>query len=162
MRKNKTLRSSFLGVTSVMELLESNYRTFCALKGINVDEGPSLVDGENVEIDAEGLMDLNDGHDDENGVEEDEEEEWGGIMDVDEDDGAVSEMLKDIQRDNTSRGKSNPARRRKGKVAEMVREKVRKVLEDETELGDKRARMCDEGDFLKLLWAFNKQGIHFS
>ena len=58
--------------------------------------------------------------------------------------------------------KSGSKRKQKGKVAELVRNKVRKVLEDETELADKRARMCDEGDFLKLLWAFNKEGIHFS
>jgi len=42
-----------------------------------------------------------------------------------------------------------------------VREKVRKVLEDDTALAEKRARLCDEGDFLKLLYAFNLEGIHF-
>jgi 18S rRNA (adenine1779-N6/adenine1780-N6)-dimethyltransferase len=36
------------------------------------------------------------------------------------------------------------------------------VLEDKTGLADKRARMCDEGDFLKLLWELNREGVHFS
>lgn len=158
-RKNKTLRSSFLGVTSVMDLLEANYRTFCAINGIAVDEGPleeakSASNGESViEVDA--------------GCEEDEEaeameEEWGGIMDVDERDITVPTIVAETRTGDHPRKRPNPARRRGGKVAELVREKVRRVLEDETELGEKRARMCDEGDLLKLLWAFNKQGIHFS
>jgi len=53
-------------------------------------------------------------------------------------------------------------RKRKGKVHELVREKVRAVLEDKTQLADRRARMCDEGDFLKLLYLFNQEGIHFT
>ena len=146
-RKNKTLRASFLGVTSVMELLEGNYRTFCAVKGIAVDEGPLTED----------IMEMNDeGNGDKEEAMGDPEEEWGGI-----DDDAVPDFLTELQI-NGSRKQGNPARRRKGKVAELVREKVRKILEDETELADKRARMCDEGDFLKMLWAFNKEGIHFN
>ena len=87
----------------------------------------------------------------------DGEEEWGGISgDDDMPDFFAGSKAKNV------RGQANPARRRKGKVAELVREKVRRVLEDETELADTRARMCDENDFLKLLYAFNKEGIHFS
>ena len=37
-RKNKTLRSSFLGTTSVMDMLERNYRTWCAQHDINLDD----------------------------------------------------------------------------------------------------------------------------
>ena len=43
--------------------------------------------------------------------------------------------------------------KKKGKVSELVREKIRKVLEDQTELAEKRARLCDEGDFLKMDFA---------
>ena len=57
-------------------------------------------------------------------------------------------------------GRAHPAV--EGRVAELVREKVRRVLEDVTELADRRARLCDEGDFLKLLYAFNQEGIHFN
>lgn len=159
-RKNKTLRSSFLGVTSVMELLEGNYRTFCAMNGLVMDEGPP-IDGAQSGPAGEMVMEDDDmnGHDD--GIDE-AEEEWGGIMDVDENGDTVTNILVAIEEGKTLRGRANPARKRKGKVAELVREKVRKVLEDETDLAEKRARMCDEGDFLKLLWAFNKEGIHFS
>jgi len=56
----------------------------------------------------------------------------------------------------------NPNRKKKGKVYELVRAKVKKVLEDDTQLADKRARLCDEGDFLAMLYAFNQEGIHFT
>jgi 18S rRNA (adenine1779-N6/adenine1780-N6)-dimethyltransferase len=36
------------------------------------------------------------------------------------------------------------------------------VLEDVTELADQRAAKCDENDFLRLLSAFNEEGIHFA
>ena len=42
------------------------------------------------------------------------------------------------------------------------REKIRKVLEDDTKLADQRSGKCDETDFLRLLFAFNAEGIHFS
>lgn len=54
------------------------------------------------------------------------------------------------------------SKRKKTRVAELVKEKIRKVLEDKTELADKRAGKCDENDFLRLLAAFNDEGIHFA
>ena len=159
-RKNKTLRSSFLGVTSVMDLLEGNYRTFCAVNEIAVDEGPPVDEG-SAGIEGEIVMGVHAANEANNG-EGEEEEEWDGIMDVDEDGDTIPDFLTGTQEGKIARGNTNPAKRRKGKVAELVREKVRRVLEDETELANKRARMCDEGDFLKLLWAFNKEGIHFT
>ncbi|KAF2402359.1 rRNA adenine dimethylase [Trichodelitschia bisporula] len=142
-RKNKTLRASFFGTTSVMDLLESNYRTWCAQNDVILDDGP-----------------LEEGVADEMEVEEDEE--WDGIMDVDEDEDELPEFFKAERARRAEIKKNGPGKRkRKGKVAELVREKVRRILEDETELADRRARMCDEGDFLKLLYAFNKEGIHF-
>ncbi|EEU45551.1 uncharacterized protein NECHADRAFT_41763 [Fusarium vanettenii 77-13-4] len=89
-RKNKTLRASWLGTKEVLAMVERNYRTWCAMNGVPVDD--TL----------------------------------------------------------------------KTKVAELVREKIRKVLEDVTELADKRSGKCDENDFLRLLFAFNEEGIHFS
>lgn len=162
MRKNRTLRAGFLGTSTVMEMLEANYRTWCAQNNIAVEEGPAEV-----EAGREVIMDAAiDGNGDEDAeevqAEEEQEEEWDGIMDVDDPD--IPSFFRD-ELDEKARllnSKSSSKRKRKGKVAELVREKVRKVLEDETELADKRARMCDEGDFLKLLWAFNKEGVHFS
>lgn len=147
-RKNKTLRSSFFGTTSVMDLLEANYRTWCAQNDIPVEDGP-VDEGNNEAMEVEDEM------------EGKADEEWDGFMDVDEDD--VPEFFKeeaDIREKQMSGKKSK--RRKKGKVAELVREKVRRVLEDKTDLAEKRARMCDEGDFLKLLWEFNQEGIHFN
>ena len=64
--------------------------------------------------------------------------------------------------ENIDQKAAGDQRKKRGKVSELVREKVRQVLEDETGLAEKRARMCDENEFLKLLWAFNQKGIHFN
>lgn len=146
-RKNKTLRSSFIGVSSIMELLEANYRTWCAQNDIPVEDGP--VETAN----------------DDTAMEMDEEEQAAEptdeVMDMDDDD--VPDFFKEETNARLEAALKNGASRKKrGKVAELVREKVRSVLEDDTKLGEKRARMCDENDFLKLLWAFNQKGIHFN
>lgn len=143
-RKNRTLRSGFLGTASVMDMLESNYRTFCAQNDIVLEDGPVEQNGEDAVMD---------------GVAE-EEEELGG-MDVDDEDD-IPDFFKDEQDRKEKKLKGNPNRKKKGKVAELVRSKVQKVLVADTELADKRARMCDEGEFLKLLYAFNQEGIHFA
>lgn len=148
-RKNKTLRSSFLGTTSVLNMLEANYRTWCAQNDIPLDSGsdevPSGMETDNPDI----LQDAGD------------KDAGDGEMDIDErgddlDFFGESDLGTPAIDDN----KSN--RKRNGKVTLLVREKIRRVLEDDTKLAEKRARMCDEADFLKLLWAFNQQGIHFS
>lgn len=159
LRKNKTLRASFLGVSSVLELLESNYRSFCAMNNIPLDEDVSMMDDNPTPIQTNyALEDDRDGKDEEEEVVDDEE--WSGIMDVDEDQ-MIAEVFSEGKTKAPKANGSTP-RKRKGKIAELVREKVRRVLEDETGLGEKRARMCDENDFLKLLYAFNKEGIHFA
>lgn len=151
-RKNKTLRGNFLGTTSVLVLLEANYRTYCAQNDIPIEEGPAsdaLMEVENMQEDVVPA-----------------EEDFDGFMDVDEEENEddLPEFFKE-QRSKIAQSlaSNGPVRRKKrGKVFELVREKVRVVLEDKTELADKRARMCDEGDFLKLLWNFNQEGIHFT
>ncbi|EGD95303.1 dimethyladenosine transferase dimethyltransferase [Trichophyton tonsurans CBS 112818] len=141
-RKNKTLRSSFLGTTSVVSMLEANYCTWCAQNNIPIDS--DLLDGDQQMITEE---------DDDQGEEEVDE-----IMDVDDEDD-VPDFFK-TEKVQTASSKPGPTKR--GKVTNLVREKIRQVLEDDTKLADKRARICDEGEFLKLLWAFNQKGIHFS
>ncbi|MCJ1344602.1 Dimethyladenosine transferase [Peltigera leucophlebia] len=154
-RKNKTLRASFFGTTSVMDMLEANYRTWCAQNDVTVEDGP-VEEGEGATVIADEDMEG--------------EDEWNGIMDVDEEDigedaeeegedDDIPAFFKEEQKSIAA--KNGSKRRKKGKVAELIREKVRRILEDESELADRRARSCDEGDFLKLLWAFNKEGIHF-
>ncbi|KAK4497880.1 hypothetical protein PRZ48_010535 [Zasmidium cellare] len=141
-RKNRVLRSGFLGTASVMAMLEANYRTFCAQNEIVLDDGP-LEGGEGMDVDEE--------------VQEDD-----GAMLMDEDDEDVPDFFKEERDKQAKKLLDDPGRKKKGKVAELVRSKVKKVLEVDTELAEKRARLCDEGDFLKLLYAFNQEGIHFA
>ncbi|KAJ5721126.1 Dimethyladenosine transferase [Penicillium malachiteum] len=146
-RKNKTLRASFLGTTSVMTLLEANYRTWCAQHDIPVEDGP-------VE-DADGdTMDM--------GQEQEMEEGADEVMEMDDDDDVPDFFKEETNARLQQALNTKTPRKKRGKVGELVREKVRQVLEDETCLADKRARMCDENEFLKMLWAFNQKGIHFN
>ena len=142
-RKNKVLRASFFGTTSVMDMLDSNYRTWCAQNDVALEDGPSTEK-------EETAME----------VDEEEVDEWNGFMDEDGDE--LPNFFKEEAERKQKNRDSKPRRKRKGKVYELVREKVREVLEDETKLAEKRARMCDEGDFLRMLYAFNQRGIHFN
>lgn len=140
-RKNKTLRASWLGTKEVLAMVERNYRTWCAMNGVPVDD--SIVEDGQEDMEVEDAGDA---------------EEWGG-MDVDDEADEAPEFFKEMRDSGVTKTKS---KRKKTKVAELVREKIRKVLEDVTELADKRAGKCDENDFLRLLFAFNEEGIHFS
>ena len=144
-RKNKTLRSSFLGKSSVLDMLEANYRTWCAQNDVPVEDGPE----EENNLDSDMFDQEQEGEEDDDGMQIDEDED-------------VPDFFKETNTRVQEALQGSGNRKRKGKVAELVREKVRHILEDETKLADKRARMCDEGDFLKLLWAFNQKGLHFS
>ncbi|KAK2750657.1 Dimethyladenosine transferase [Myotisia sp. PD_48] len=143
-RKNKTLRASFLGTTSVVAMLEANYRTWCAQNNVPID----------ADADAVGDVDENMATVDDN-IEDDDGDE---VMDVDDDD--VPDFFKEMEAANAPSERKYSAKR--GAVNDIVRGKIIQVLEKDTGLADKRARMCDEGDFLKLLWAFNQRGIHFN
>lgn len=143
-RKNRILRSGFLGTTSVMDMIESNYRTFCAQHEVPLEDGPSdAANGDAMEVEAEAVDDQ------------------PASMDLDEEDDVPDFFREEAER-TAKKLAGNPNRKKRGKVYELVRSKVKKVLEVDTTLADKRARLCDEGDFLKLLYAFNKEGIHFN
>ncbi|GFP56891.1 dimethyladenosine transferase [Trichoderma asperellum] len=145
-RKNKTLRASWLGTKEVLAMVERNYRTWCAMNGVPIDE--SVVEGAEEEDD----MELDDG-----GANDGED----AGMDVDDLGDDTPSFFQDLKAASANVPKTK-SKRKKTKVAELVREKIRKVLEDVTELADKRAGKCDENDFLRLLFAFNEEGIHFS
>ena len=134
-RKNKTLRASFFGVTSVMDLLEMNYRTWCAQNDILIEDGPA-EESEDVDIEV---------------FAQPEDEQIDGDMDVDDNEDVPDFFKDDSIRTNRITTKAKSDKKKRSKVAKVVREKVRTVLEEDTKLGDKRARMCDESDFLKLL-----------
>ena len=137
-----------------MDMLEANYRTWCAQNDIAVEDGPPNINSgaTAMDLDTETQAVEN---------EDDEEAECEGIMDVDDVDTPAFFHDELDDKAKALNAKAGGTRKKKGKVAEMVREKVRRVLEEETGLADKRARICDESDFLRLLWAFNKEGIHF-
>ncbi|KAI0016511.1 S-adenosyl-L-methionine-dependent methyltransferase [Xylariomycetidae sp. FL0641] len=152
-RRNKTLRASWLGNKEVLTLLERNYRLWCATNDIPVDD--TVADEEEDEIDE---MEV-----DENVAPSagDEAEEWGGIMDMDGTGDDTPSFFQELKNANSEAPKTK-SKRKKTRVALLVKEKVRKVLEDVTELADKRSGKCEENDFLRLLSAFNAEGIHFS
>ncbi|OCT48331.1 Dimethyladenosine transferase [Cladophialophora carrionii] len=153
-RKNKTLRANFLGTNSVLSMLEQNYRTFCAQNNVPIEEGPA---------EEPTMMEVGNFQEDpDQDLEGDEAEEWGGFMDVDDDEDSLPTFLKEqLASQSQQLPDRTPSRKKRDKVFVLVREKVRSVLEDKTALADKRARMCDEADFLKLLYHFNLEGIHF-
>lgn len=151
-RKNRTLRASWLGTREVLIMVEKNYRTWCAMNGVAVDETIVEDDAEDAE-DAEEDMEMDNGAGAGAGAEEAEG------MDVDDDD--APDFFKEMNNSAANVPKTK-SKRKKTKVAELVREKIRKVLEDVTELADRRSGKCDENDFLRLLFAFNEEGIHFS
>ncbi|KAM0524024.1 hypothetical protein ACHAPE_001279 [Trichoderma viride] len=148
-RKNKTLRASWLGTKEVLAMVERNYRTWCAMNGVPIDE--SVVEGAEEEEDD---MEMDDG-----GAAANDGEDAG--MDVDDLGDDTPSFFQELKTASLNVPKTK-SKRKKTKVAELVREKIRKVLEDVTELADKRSGKCDENDFLRLLFAFNEEGIHFS
>lgn len=159
-RKNKTIRASF-GTKEVLALVERNFRTWCALQNVAVDE-TVVQDGDDDDDDDDaGDMMTMDVDGNEGLAEQEEEEEWGGIMDVDDDDGDDETPAFFKEQAVAAPHPKTPSRRKKTKVAELVRAKVAKVLQS-TDMADQRAGKLDENAFLKLLYAFNRENIHFA
>ena len=147
-RKNKTLRASWLGTKEVLAMLERNYRVWCAMNNVAIDD-TVIREEEEMEVDESPGTNR--------------EAEWGGIMDVDEETDELPSFFKEeADRISKENGTKTKSKKKKTRVAELVREKIRKVLEDVTELADQRTAKCDENDFLRLLAAFNEEGIHFA
>ncbi|KAF5859941.1 Dimethyladenosine transferase [Aspergillus alliaceus] len=151
-RKNKTLRAGFMG-NKVRALIERNWITFATMypeKVSQVDIDFMLGNGEPEPMeDVE--MDTN------NDVED------TPLMDED-----------DVYMDDMAFEKKNVPEIPKGAlltignhkvsramVTKLIHTKLQRVL-DQTDLSNARAQKCDENDFLRLLHAFNKEGIHFS
>ncbi|RWA10818.1 hypothetical protein EKO27_g4278 [Xylaria grammica] len=140
-RRNKVLRSLFLSNKEVLKLMESNYRLYCAQRDIPIDEGLVEDAGEDEEMEID-------------------DNEHDASMDVDGDDDMPSFFgAAKNQDEGTPTGKKGSLK--KTRLAVLVKEKVRKVLE-ETELAESRSAKMHENDFLRLLAAFNAEGIHFS
>ncbi|KAG9235038.1 S-adenosyl-L-methionine-dependent methyltransferase [Amylocarpus encephaloides] len=146
-RRGRTMRASWLGSREVLAMCERNYRVWCAMNSIPLDDTPISDDAADDEMEVGSAP-----------AQAANEEEWGGISDEDDDTPA---FFKELNSKSHPASKT-PSKKKKTRVAELVREKIRKVLEDVTELADKRAGKCDENDFLRLLSAFNEEGLHFS
>lgn len=92
--------------------------------------------------------------DDNDNQDGDEEEDGAGGMVQDEDEDEDEDMpafFKELNdADAAKEASKTPSRNPKSKVALVVKAKVNKVLTS-TALGEKRARQCDQNDFLKML-----------
>lgn len=151
-RKNRTMTASWLGSKETLALIETNYRVFCAMNNIPLDD--RMADDSEMDIDPIPTH---------FSKMPEEEEEWEGCMDVDneENDETPAFFKEETERISYSNEGKTKSRKKKTRVAELVREKISKVLQS-TDLADKRAGKCDENDFLRLLLAFNSEDIHFA
>lgn len=149
-RRNRTLRASWSS-REVLALVERNWRIWCAERGMPVDD--TVVGEEDDEEDVDGDVDV-DVDVDMNDAEPEGDDTWAGFGD--DDTPASRRAAPPPLTPRTSKKKQRT------RVGELVREKIRHVLEDVTELADQRASKCDENDFLRLLAAFNDAGIHFA
>lgn len=150
-RGNKTMKASWLGTKKVLELVERNYRVWCAMNEVALDDS---ILPQNGDQDDDDDMDIDP-------LPTNDEEEWGGLSGGEEQEDEMPSFFQELQNASKAMPKT-PSRKPKTRVAELVKEKIRRVLEDVTELADKRSSKCDENDFLRLLFAFNEEGIHFS
>ncbi|KAK3325803.1 S-adenosyl-L-methionine-dependent methyltransferase [Apodospora peruviana] len=144
-RKNKTLRAGF-NQKEVLAMCERNYKVYCSLNNIAIDEtvdDASVKDVTSMEMELDG------------------DEDGGDDDGMDEDDEDMPVFFKEVEDSSAAKDTKTPSRHPKSRVALVVRAKVEKVLTG-TDLADKRARQCDQTDFLKLLLAFHEEGIHFS
>jgi 18S rRNA (adenine1779-N6/adenine1780-N6)-dimethyltransferase len=138
-------------------MVERNYRLWCSMNDIPLEEG-TVDEDDDEEMDLDEKVAPSAGDEDAG--------EWGGIMDVDGAEAGNSpdetpSFFQELKQASSDVPKTK-SKRKKTKVAALVREKIRKVLEDDTELADQRSGKCTENDFLKLLAAFNAEGLHFS
>ncbi|KAI0134738.1 S-adenosyl-L-methionine-dependent methyltransferase [Xylariales sp. AK1849] len=137
-RRNKTLRSSWLGTKEVLSMIEKNYRVWCSMNDIALEEGTVEEEEEDMEVDDDVARSAGD-----------EDQEWGGFMDVDGvdvtngNDVPAPNFFQELKKASSEMPKTK-SKRKKTKVAALVREKIRKVLEDDTELADQRAGKLDE------------------
>lgn len=119
-----------------------NYKVYCTLHNIPIDE--SIADADVAADDMDVEMDVDDDNEDK------PDEDDGAAMDEDDDEDMPT-FFKDLKdADAAKEAAKTPSRNPKSKVALVVKAKVNKVL-TATALADKRARQCDQNDFLKLL-----------
>jgi 18S rRNA (adenine1779-N6/adenine1780-N6)-dimethyltransferase len=135
--------------TASYSRLRQNYKVYCTLHNIPIDE--SLADAATTSATTGEDMDMDvDVDNDDDAVDKDEGEGAGDGMDEDEDEDMPTFFKEMKDAEAAKEASKTPSRNPKSKVALVVKAKVDKVLTG-TGLGEKRARMCDQNDFLKLL-----------
>ena len=123
-----------------------NYKVYCTLNNIPIDE--SLASA----ADLAAVPDAMDVEMDDDAEDNDDDEENNDVEAMEEDDEEEEDMPVFFKEQNDANAKDakTPSKNPKSKVALIVKAKLNKVLAS-TGLADKRARMCDQNDFLKLL-----------
>jgi 18S rRNA (adenine1779-N6/adenine1780-N6)-dimethyltransferase len=131
-----------------------NYKIYCSLNNIPIDESiveDATIDDDDEVEEADNGMDVDMEDDDGDNDNEAENDESGEAPMDEEEDDDMPAFFKELKAaDDAKAAAKTPARNPKSKVALIVRAKVNKVL-TATKLADKRARQCDQNDFLKLL-----------
>ncbi|KAF7593739.1 Dimethyladenosine transferase [Aspergillus hancockii] len=153
-RKNKTLRAGFMG-NKVRALIERNWITFATMYPEKVTQADTdfLLGNGGPEPMEDVDMDTN------------QDAEDVAEMDEDGDDMFMDEMA--FEKKNMPEIPKGTlltignAKVSRAMVTKLIQAKLQRIL-DQTDLANARAQKCDENDFLRLLHAFNKEGIHFS
>lgn len=152
MRKNKTMNATWTA-GKVRAMVEQNWITWATINSDAISEWDwKVLRGEEETVDEE-MDDVAD--EDEDMGDEDADDD----MDVD----GTREKIKNIKINSNKGGSvslggtSVP----RAMVSKLVLAKIHRVLSS-TELSGRRAAKCDETDFLKLLSAFNDEGLHFA
>lgn len=159
-RKNKTMRASWTG-RQVLEMLERNWVTWAAMYPEEVQAGD--YDFLRSDETAEEVTTTMDGEQmDEDDNDAGELDEFHEEMDLVFDQPRPAQIINSKKQQHVGKvvtigGTQFPRPR----IASLIRAKILRVLE-QTGLTAQRANKCDETDFLRLLYAFNQEGIRFS
>lgn len=152
MRKNKTMHATWTG-GKVRAMVEQNWITWAAINSGDITEGDWRV----LRGEEGGDEQMDDGADDDDDMGDGDAD---GDEDMDMD--GPGKKLENIKVGNkggsVSIGSTQVPR---AMVAKLILTKIRRVL-NSTELSGQRAAKCDETDFLRLLSAFNDEGLHFA
>lgn len=150
-RKNKTLRASWSGST-VRAMLEQNWVTWASIYPDKVkEEDCGFLRGDT----EDDLMDGVKLEEDDNASEASGDDK---AEDMDVDQNMTIDKMPHLSGATVSVSGIHVPRAR---IASLIRLKIHRVL-DQTGLASQRANKCDETDFLRLLYAFNNEGIRFS
>ena len=153
MRKNRVMNATWTG-GKVRAMVEQNWITWAAINAGAITEADwRILRGEDDGVDEAMEEDVGGGDDDEDMGDADGDED----MDVD-----TGKKLDSIKISNKGGSVSvGGTQVPRAMVARLILAKIRRVLAS-TGLARQRAAKCDETDFLKLLSAFNDEGLHFA